>query len=310
MPRQTKWLLIMAAGLAVFALGQPGNSLATQPGGWEAPHAPPGGPSAPPPATTAPQLPPPTVTVPGAITRDLPPPPSPAPPVVGGGCWGGGLPPGEPVSTGTVAQAPPETGATGGTSGPVTTTPADTTGSQPPPPPSPPPPGETGGTRFIPGVTGVGAPPILPPTQVAPGVPPGYDKPPAAGGVCHDYVGDRIGAPPPQNGVRRSYEELTNFLQSPGSNYTPGTPSDSLTPGTVVQFGSAHVGIVGPDGRLYHYTQAAPTLGIDPQINVNNSIAEVTNKPSPRRQFNPDGTVTTVQAQPYKNLPVKVWHPK
>ena len=88
MPRQIKWLLIMAAALAVIGLGQLGDSLATQPGGGEAHHGPPGAPPAPPP--TAPPAPPPTVTVPGALARDLPPPPS-EKPVVGGGC---GPPPG------------------------------------------------------------------------------------------------------------------------------------------------------------------------------------------------------------------------
>jgi len=303
MSRQMKWLLIMVAGLAVFGLGQLGNSLATQPGGGEAHHGPPGAPPAPPP--TAPPAPPPTVTAPGAITRDLPPPPSTSPPVMGGGCGDGGLPPGEPHPGTTIAQAPPATEETGGTSGPVTTTPGGTAGSQPPPP------GETGGTRFIPGVTAVGAPPILPPTRVAPGVLPGYDKPPAPGGVCHDYVGDRIGAPPPEKGNMRSYGELTSFLEKPDGNYTPGTPSDPLTPGTVVQWGGAHVGIVGPDGRIYHYTRAAPYQGIDlPQINVNNSIDEVTNKTNLLRTYDPDGTFTTREAKPYENLTVKVWRRK
>jgi len=309
MSRQMKWLLIMAAGLAVFGLGQLDNSLATPPGGGESHHhGPPGAPPAPPP--TAPPAPPPTVTSPGAITRDLPPPPSTAPPVMGGGCEPGGLPPGEPHPGTTIAQAPPATEETGGTSGPVTTTPGDTAGSKPP---TPPPPGGTGGTRFIPGVTAVGAPPILPPTRVAPGTPRGYDNPPATGGVCHDYVGDRIGAPSPNDGVKRSYGELTSFLDPPkgGGNYTPGKPTDPLTPGTVIQWGTAHVGIVGPDGRIYNYTQAAPSHGIYlPDIHANSSIDEVTNKTGPRQEFNPDGTVTTREAQPYKNLPVKVWHPK
>jgi len=89
MPRQIKWLLIMAAGLAVIGLGQLGDSLATQPGGGEAHHGPPGAP--PPPPPTAPPAPPPTVTVPGAVLRDIPPPPS-EKPVVGGGCEPGGGP--------------------------------------------------------------------------------------------------------------------------------------------------------------------------------------------------------------------------
>ena len=90
MPRQIKWFLIIVAGLAVFGLGQLGESLATQPGGGEAHHGPPGAPPAPPP--TAPPAPSPTVTAPGAVARDLPPPPSTTPRVAGGGCGGGSTP--------------------------------------------------------------------------------------------------------------------------------------------------------------------------------------------------------------------------
>ncbi|HEX9884236.1 MAG TPA: hypothetical protein VGA79_09745 [Desulfobaccales bacterium] len=108
----------------------------------------------------------------------------------------------------------------------------------------------------------------------------------------------------------RSYGELTSFLEKPNGNYTPGNPSDPLTPGTVVQWGTAHVGIVGPDGMIYNFTKPAPTLKLDPEIHRDNSIDAVTNAKSPRLQVNPDGTETIRYAQPYKNLPVKVWRPK
>ena len=89
MPRQIKWLSIMAAGLAVFGLGQLGDSLATQPGGWEAPHAPPAGPPAAP-TPAAPPTPPPTVPPGlGVYPPDLPPPPE---KTVAGGCEPGGGP--------------------------------------------------------------------------------------------------------------------------------------------------------------------------------------------------------------------------
>src|SRR4030042_472400 len=92
MSRQFKWLLIMAAGLAVFGVGQLGDSLATQPGGGEAHHGPPGAPTPPPP--TAPPAPPPTVTVPGTGVPRSPPvvPPPPGATKQENPCqlWGGG----------------------------------------------------------------------------------------------------------------------------------------------------------------------------------------------------------------------------
>lgn len=142
------------------------------------------------------------------------------------------------------------------------------------------------------------APPKAPP-------PLDYSKPPAPGGVCHDYVGDRIGVPPPKNGRYRSESEVTAFLTNPKNGYRPGTVSDNLPPGTVIQFGGAHVGIVGPDGKIHHYTQAAPTLGIKASVNVNNSISEITN--TTRTWY--DGEGNKVTNQPYVNAPVKVWLP-
>lgn len=132
-----------------------------------------------------------------------------------------------------------------------------------------------------------------------------FSKPPAPGGVCHDYVGDRIGIPPPKNGTYRSESEVTGFLGDRKNGYTPGTVSNNLPPGTVVQFGTAHVGIVGPDGRIHHYTQAAPTLGIPASVNVNNSISEITN--TTRTWY--DGNGNKVTNQPYINAPVRVWLP-
>jgi hypothetical protein len=100
-------------------------------------------------------------------------------------------------------------------------------------------------------------------------------------------------------------------LEKPDGNYTPGNQSDPLTPGTVIQWGTAHVGIVGPDGRIYNYTKAAPSHGLDlPEIHANSSIDEVKNKKNLLRTYNPDGTVTKWDAKPYQNLPVKVWRPK
>ncbi|MDD3581610.1 MAG: hypothetical protein PHW74_11380 [Desulfobacca sp.] len=131
-------------------------------------------------------------------------------------------------------------------------------------------------------------------------------------GVCHDYVGERIGMPPPQNGVRRTAAEVTSFLQDPKNhyqgpkNYTPGTPEPPLPPGTVIQLGGAHVGIVYPDGKIHHYTQAAPSLGIKAQPNVSNSITELVNT---KRTWQ-DGQGNTVVNYPYKNQPVRVWVPK
>jgi hypothetical protein len=198
-------------------------------------------------------------------------------------------------------------------------------GPAPPPPPPPPttptppsappmldsklppgpqisPPRDTGG-----GGCGGAAQPTTSQPMVAESPPPmDFSKPPAPGGVCHDYVGDRIGVPPPKNGTYRSYGEITTFLEDPKNGYRPGTPSDNLPAGTVVQFGGAHVGIVGPDGRIHHYTQAAPSLGIPASVNVNNSIAEITN--TTRTWIDP-GTGNKVTNQPYINTPVRVFLP-
>lgn len=111
--------------------------------------------------------------------------------------------------------------------------------------------------------------------------------------------------PPPKNGIRRSESEVTGFVKDPKNGYTAGTPSNNLPPGTVVQFGTAHVGIVGPDGRIHHYTQAAPGLGIKATPNVNNSISEITN--TTRTWY--DGEGNKVTNQPYINAPVRVWLP-
>ena len=140
-------------------------------------------------------------------------------------------------------------------------------------------------------------------------IPLDFSKPPAPGGVCHDYVGDRIGMPPPKNGIRRTEAEVTEFLDpknAPKSGYIKGTPSNNLPPGTVVQFGTAHVGIVGPDGRIHHYTQAAPGLGIKASVNVNNSISEITNT---TRTWFDEGAQEQLTNQPYINTPVRVWLP-
>jgi hypothetical protein len=147
--------------------------------------------------------------------------------------------------------------------------------------------------------------PIEPAAPVVAETPPAQDfeKEPAPGGVCHDYVGDRIGMPPPKNGIRRTEAEVTKFLKD--NKYTPGTPSDHLPPGTVVQFGTKHVGIVGPDGKIHHYTQAAPSLGIEGKPHHSNSISEITN--TTRIWY--DGHGNKVTNQPYKNTPVRVWLP-
>ncbi|MCG2770609.1 MAG: hypothetical protein L6277_00780, partial [Desulfobacterales bacterium] len=131
-----------------------------------------------------------------------------------------------------------------------------------------------------------------------------FSTPPAPGGVCHDFVGDRIGMPPPKPGNQRTEAEVTGFL--PKNGYTEGTPSNNLPPGTVVQFGTKHVGIVGPDGKIHHYTKAAPTLNIPASVNVNNSISEITNV---TRTWIDPGTGKKVTNQPYINTPVKVWLP-
>jgi len=138
--------------------------------------------------------------------------------------------------------------------------------------------------------------------------PPDFDKPPAPGGVCHDYVGDRIGMPPPKNGIRRTEPEVTEFLSDPQNGYTKnvGPPPDKLPPGTVVQFGAAHVGIVGPDGRIHHYTQAAPKLGIEDAVHHSNSISDITD--TTRTWIDP-GTGKEMTNQPYINTPVQVWLP-
>jgi hypothetical protein len=73
-----------------------------------------------------------------------------------------------------------------------------------------------------------------------------------------------------------------------------------------VQFGSAHVGIVGPDGRIHHYTKEAPKLGIPASVNVNNSISEITN--TTRTWIDP-GTGNKITNQPYINTPVQVFLP-
>jgi hypothetical protein len=204
--------------------------------------------------------------------------------------------------------------ATVGGHGPAPSTPPPTPPPKTPPPPTSPPmldtkvqgpptspPRDMGG-----GGCGGAATPSASQTMVAESKPPmDYSKPPATGGVCHDYVGDRIGAPPPQNGTHRTAGEITGFLQDPKSGYREGAPSENLPVGTVVQFGTAHVGIVGPGGKIHHYTQAAPTLGIPASVNVNNSVSEITN--TTRTWY--DGQGNKVTNQPYINKPVKVWLP-
>jgi hypothetical protein len=196
------------------------------------------------------------------------------------------------------APAPPRPPA------PVPTSPAmlNTKGEPPPVLPPTPTPMSMGGCG---GATQ--SAPIKPAEPVVAQTPPApdFDKPPAPGGVCHDYVGDRIGMPPPKNGIRRTAGEVTSFLSDSKNGYTAGTPSNHLPSGTVVQFGTKHVGIVGPDGKIHHFTQAAPSLGIPANVNVNNSISEITN--TTRTWY--DGQGNKVTNQPYKNTPVRVWLP-
>lgn len=130
-----------------------------------------------------------------------------------------------------------------------------------------------------------------------------FNQAPATGGVCHDYVLDRLGQPDRGGRTSRAPGDVNATLSA--LNYTPGKPADKLPPGTVIQWGGAHVGIVGPDGRIHHYTQAAPTLGIPASVNVNNSIADVSNV---TRTWQ-DGNGNTMQNQPYRNTPVSVWIP-
>lgn len=145
-----------------------------------------------------------------------------------------------------------------------------------------------------------------PPNQIAE-IPPDFVKHPAEGGVCHDYVGDRIGVPSPKPGSQRSAQDITAFVTDKNNRYSEGKPGDKLPAGTVIQLGGAHVGIVGPDGRIYHFTKAAPhALGPDGKINpiparpnVSNSLNDFVNTPSP------DGS----GRQPYKNVTPLIWVP-
>jgi hypothetical protein len=170
-----------------------------------------------------------------------------------------------------------------------------------PPPVLPP----TPTTTSIGGCGGATQPaPIEPAEPVVAQTPPvkGFDEPPKGEGVCHDYVGDRIGMPPPGNGIRRTEPEVTGFLEDKKNGYTPGTPSDHLPPGTVVQFGKAHVGIVGPDGKIHHYTQTKFGGGIQPP----GTIDQIKNTTRTMTNY---ATGEKYTVQPYKNAPVRVWLP-
>ncbi len=120
-----------------------------------------------------------------------------------------------------------------------------------------------------------------------------FNRPPAIGGVCHDYVLDRLGVPGTPGQPYRAPANVTSRLDALG--YGDAGPHDRLPPGTVIQWGTAHVGLVGPDGRIYHYTQAAPDHGIPARINVVSTIDDVTNF---SRDIEP--------RQPFRNQPVRI----
>lgn len=71
-----------------------------------------------------------------------------------------------------------------------------------------------------------------------------------------------------------------------------GTP----IPYTVYQLGREHVGIAGPDGKIYDFTMAAPNMGVNGQIHGNNSANDFWN-------------ATHGGRQPYSGLTLNQWTP-
>ena len=132
-------------------------------------------------------------------------------------------------------------------------------------------------------------------------VPPGFTRVPPDNGECHQYPANVIGLPPVPGGYR-SPNQLANALSTMGytGEVIPPGRKDKMNgppvPNSVLQLGDKHVGVAGPDGRIYDWTMAAPNMGIKGELHSSNSVKEFWN-------------ATHGGRQPYTGLPLNYWTP-